>query len=159
MKVDVSVEYNKRASEVTFSSKATQFTQTRPARIGLSSAIGDDSGDEIVELVGENWEFLKTVDDMFQKHPSSKNRKLRLINPFEPATFEPVALFRMIDHFSSYILAVFYPKTWTWRRILPLLNKYEITLKIPDYNFFNPQKKVEFEKLLYANYKNTAFIN
>lgn len=159
MKVDVLIEYNEKSSEVTFSSKATQFTQTRPARIGLSHPKFEKYETELIEFVGEDWEALKNIPDLFKNDPNRKDWILRIVNPFESSTFEPYALFRTIDFFAIYILAGFYPKTWTWRRILPLLNKYEVILKIPDYNFFNPQKKSEFEKLLYANYKNTAFIN
>jgi hypothetical protein len=61
--------------------------------------------------------------------------------------------------FSIIVIAKFYPKTWTWRRILPFTNRYEITLKIADYNFFDPQKKLEFEELLRAKFKKAFFVS
>lgn len=159
MKIDVLIEYDEKLSEVTFSSKATQFTETRPARIGLSHARTDDLKIEMVEFIGEDWEFVQNVHELFHKEPSRKNWVLRVINPFEAATFEPEALFRLIYHFSMCISAKFYPKTWTWRCFILFLVKYEITLKIPDYNFFNPHQKAEFEKRLFAKYKHVSFIS
>lgn len=157
MKIDVLIEYDKKSSEVTFSSQATDFTQTRPARIGLSRHMFEESEYEIVEFVGEDWERIKEIPDLFQNDPSRKEWILRIVSPFESSTFEPYALFRMIDFLSIYVAARIYPKTWSLRKFFSLI-KYEITLKIPDYKFFNPQKKAEFEKLLHERYKK-VFVN
>jgi hypothetical protein len=159
MKIDVLIEYNEKLSEVTCSSKATQFTQTRPARIGLSRSVLADSDHEMVEFVGEDWEQLEIMHDLFRAEPTRKNHTLRIVNPFEPATFEPYALYRVIDFFSTYVLAEFYPKTWSLRKDIPFLNSYEMTLKIPAYKIFNPQKKEEFEKLLRKRYKRVSFVS
>lgn len=157
MKFDVLIEYDKKSSEVTFSSEATQFTQTRPARIGLSHPKFEKYETEFIEFVGEDWESIKNISDWFKTEPSRKDQILRIVNPFEPTTFEPFALFRTIDFFSTYIFADFYPKTWNWRKLFPIFNKCEIKLKIPDYKLFNSQKKAEFEKLIQTKYKRISF--
>jgi len=159
MKIDVLIEYDTKLSEVSFSSKATNFTQTRPARIGVSHPKFEKYEIEVVEFVGEDWESIKNIPELFRNDPNRKDWVLRIVNPFESSTFEPYALFRSVDFFSIYILAKFYPKTWTWRRIVPWLNQYEISLKIPDYRFFNSQKKLEFEKLLHKTYKDVSFLS
>lgn len=159
MKIDVSIEYDAKLSEVTFSSKAAQYTETRTARIGLSRPKNEDISSEQVEFVGEDWEIIKKIEDWFPNEPTRKDRILRVVNPFESATFEPVPAFRMIDFFLLVIRYKIYPRTALLRRIIPLFDKYEITLKIHGYNLFNPQKKAEFEKLLHKEYKHTTFIS
>jgi hypothetical protein len=66
MKIDVLIEYDKKLSEVTFSSQATQLCETRPARIGLSHPKYEKYEYEIVEFVGEDWEAIKKIPDLFQ---------------------------------------------------------------------------------------------
>lgn len=158
MKIDVLIEYNDELSEVTFSSQAAQFTQTRPARIGLSHFKGDKNKFELIEFVGEDWEFVRSIEDLFSKEPTRKDCILRVVNPFEPATFEPEPAFRMIDFFARYILAKIYPKTWELRVLLSFFRIPQITIKIPAYKLFNPEKKLEFEKLLRKRYKNVSFV-
>lgn len=159
MKIDVLIEYDAKLSEVTFSSKAAQYTETRTSRIGLSRPEQEDISSEQIEFVGEDWEIIKKIEDWFPNEPRRKNRILRVINPFESQTFEPLLAFRMVNHFLMVIRAKVYPKTWTWRGLIPFLDKYQITLKIPGYNLFNPQKKIEFEKLLHTKYKNVSFVS
>lgn len=163
MKIDVFIEYDKKLSEVTFSSQTTRFSETRAARLGLSHLINEDLSSELIEFVGADWKTLKNIPELFEKDPTRKNYILRVINPFESSTFEPEALFRMVDHFSMIILSQFYPKTWLSRRIIaritPWLDIYEMTLKIPDYKLFEPRKKAEFEKLPRTEYKNVTFVS
>lgn len=159
MKIDVLIEYNAKLSEVTFSSNAAKFSETRPARIGFSHKTDDKSDGELIEFVGEDWNFVKNIDEMFLNEPSRKNWVLRVVNPFESATFEPEALFRMIDHFLRVIRHKIYPRTALLRELIPLFSKTEIMLKIPNYNLFNVQKRVEFEKVLLAKYKHTTFVS
>jgi len=158
MRIDVLIEYDEKLSEVTFSSKTTQYGETRPARIGLSRFSNDDSGHEMIEFVGEDWEFLKNVHDLFNAEPSRKGWILRVVNPFESHTFEPTPMFQMVHHFSLFIFAKYYPKSWTWRKNIPFITTYDLTMKIPGYNFFNLQKKTEFEKLLRDKFKNISFV-
>lgn len=157
MKIDVLIEYDPKLSELTVSSKAAQFNETRTARIGLSRPKNEDISSEQCEFVGESWEVIKKIENYFPTDPTRKDKILRIVNPFESATFEPRLLFHMIKHFSMYILITLYPKTHFWRMFVPFLDRYEITLKIPGYNLFNAQKKAEFEKLLRAKYKHTTF--
>jgi hypothetical protein len=158
MKVDVLIEYNKKSSEVTFSSKATQFTQTRPARIGLSHPRFENRQPKIVEFVGEDWKTIKEIPNSFENDPNRKDWLLDIVNPFESATFEPYALFRIVDFLLTYIAAKFYPRTWSWRKSFSLI-KCEVILKIPDYASFNPQKKSEFEELLNEQYKEVSIVS
>ena len=113
----------------------------------------------MIEFVGENWEYLKNIHDVFQREPARKDRILRVVNPFESATFEPSPMFWMIDFFSTYILAKFYPKTYAWRMQFRFITKYELTMKIPGYKLFNPQKRLEFEKMLRIKFKPVTFIS
>lgn len=169
MKIDVLIEYDAKLSEVTFSSKAAQFSETRTARIGLSRAKHEDISSELIEFVGADWETIKKIEDWFSKEWTEKEHTgkertgkdyiLRIINPFESATFEPVPAFRMIDYFLLVTRYKIYPRTAFLRMLIPFFDKYEITLKIPGYNLFNTQKKIEFEKLLRANYKHTTFVS
>jgi hypothetical protein len=159
MKIDVLIEYDEKLSEVNFSSKATQIKEKRPATIGLSHPTHKSFEVEFVEFVGHDRKDVEIIRDEFNKEPTRKDHVLRVINPFEPATFEPYALFCMVDFFSIYVLHTFYPRTFSWRREIPLLNPFEITLKIPGYKFLDPQKKAEFEKLLRKKYKRVSFIS
>lgn len=158
MRIDVLIEYDKKLSEVTFSSKATNFSQIRPAIIGLSHPKFENQHHEMVEFVGESWKLIKEIPGLFENDPNRKDWLLRIVNPFESATFEPYALFRMVDFLATYLAAMHYPKTWSWRKPFSLIN-FQITLKIPDYRFFNPQKKVEFEELLHEQYKKVSIIS
>jgi len=159
MTIDVLIEYDGKLSEVTFSSKTVHYSETRPARIGLSRQLNGDSGYEMVEFVGEDWELVENVHDLFKAEPSRKGWVLRVINPLASATFEPFPAFQMISHFAHVLLSKYYPKTWTWRMSIPFITTYDLTLKVPGYNFFNPQKKAEFEKLLRGKFKNMLFIS
>lgn len=159
MKIDVLIEYDGKLSEVTFGSKAAQFSETRTARIGFSRPKHEDINSEQIEFVGESWEIIKKIEDCFPTEPTGKERILRIVNPFESATFEPKALFRMIDHFLRVIRHKIYPRTALLRELIPLFDKNEITLKIPGYNLFNAQNKAEFEKLLRVKYKHTTFVS
>ena len=159
MKIDILIEYDAKLSEVTFSSKAAQFSETRTARIGLSRPKNEDISSEQIEFVGEDWEIIKKIEDWFPNDPTRKDRILRVVNPFESATFEPVPAFRMIHHLIRVVRHEIYPRTFLLRQLIPFLDKNEITLKIPGYNLFNPQKKAEFEKLLRERYKHTTFIS
>ena len=169
MKIDILIEYHPKLSEVTFSSDAAQFTETRPARIGLSRGKNEDLELELIEFVGEDWEIIKKIEDWFSKdwtgkewtgkERTGKDYILRIINPFESSSFEPLPAFRMIQHFIRLIRHKIYLKTYMPRELIPFLDRNEITLKIPGYNLFNPQKKAEFEKLLRARYKYTTFVS
>jgi hypothetical protein len=159
MMIDVLIEYDKKLSEVTFSSNAAQFTERRTARIGLSRPKHKDISAEQIEFVGESWEIIKKIEDWFPNEPTRKDQILRIINPFESATFEPLPAFRMIQHLIWLVRQKIYPKTYILREHIPFLDKNEITLKIPGYNLFNSQKKAEFEKLLLARYKYTTFVS
>jgi hypothetical protein len=153
------IEYDAKLSEVTFSSNGAKFSETRPARIGFSHKTDGKFDGELIEFVGENWNFVENVDEMFRNEPIRKGWVLRVVNPFESATFEPGALFRMVDHFLRVIRHKIYPRTALLRELISIFDKNEITLKIPGYNLFNPQKKAAFEKLLRAKYKHTTFIS
>lgn len=159
MKIDVLIEYNPKLSEVTFSSNAAQFTATRAARLGISRLKHEDINSGQIEFVGESWEVIKKIEDWFPNDPTRKDRILRIMNPFESSEFDSELTFRMIQHFIRYIRLIIYPKTCMIRENIPFLDKNEITLKIPGYNLFDPQKKAEFEKLLLAKYKYTTFIS
>lgn len=159
MKIGVLIEYDKKLSEVTLSSETVKYSETRPARIGLSRQSNGDSDFEMVEFVGEDWEFVKNVDEHFAREPSRKGWALRVVNPFEAATFEPLPAFQMISHFSHILLAKYYPRTWTWRMNVPFITTYDLTLKVLGYSLFNPQKKAEFEKLLRKKFKRVSFIS
>jgi hypothetical protein len=158
MKIDILIEYHPELSEVTISSNAAQFTETRTARLGLSRPKYENLDAEQIEFVGESWEIIKKIEDWFPNEPTRKDRILRIINPFEPSEFEPERTFRMIQHFIRLIRLMIYPKTCMIREIIPFLDRNEITLKIPGYNLFDPQKKAEFEKILLARYKHTTFV-
>ena len=159
MKIDILIEYDAKLSKVTFSSNAAKFTETRTARIGLSRPKHEDISSEQIEFVGEDWEIIKKIEDHFPNEPTRKDRILRVVNPFESATFEAVSAFRMIRHFLLSIRYKIYPRTVLLRRLIPLFDKYEIMLKIPGYNLFNSQKKAEFEKLLHKEYKHTTIVS
>ena len=159
MRIDILIEYDAKLSEVTFSSKAAQFTEIRPARMGLSHAEHEDISLEKIEFVGESWEIVKKIEDCFPTEPTRRGYILRIINPFESATFEPLPAFRMTQHFIRLIRHKLYPKTYLLREIIPFIDRNEITLKIPGYNLFNPPKKAEFEKLMYAKYRHANFVS
>lgn len=159
MKVDILIEYNEKLSEINFSSIATNFNEERPSTIGLSHPMHKDFDYEMIEFIGENQEGIEIIKKEFLQEPTRKDHILRVINPFESSTFEPIAASQMIDFFSRYILAKFYPKTWEWRRIIPFFIRYELTLKIPGYKFFEPKKKLEFEKLLRSKFKQISFVS
>ena len=148
MKVDVLIEYDEKLSEITFSSIATNFKEKRPSTIGLSYLKNKNNDYELIEFIGENQEGIELIKKEFSQEPTRKDHILRVINPFELSTFEPIAASQMVEFFSRYVLAKFYPKTWEWRRIIPFFISYKLTLKVPGYNFFEPIKKAEFEKLL-----------
>ena len=159
MRIDVLVEYDSRFSRITFSSKATQYSETRASNIGLSRPENDNFQEEYIEFVGEEIEDVRIINEEFSKEPSRKNQILRVVNPFEPATFEAFAAFKMLEFFSIVLVHRFYPKTASLRFSVPWLITYDLTLKVPGYNFFNPQKKAEFEKLLRRKFKRVSFIS
>lgn len=159
MRIDVLVEYDKTLSEVTFSSKATQYRETRTSNIGLSRPVNGNFYEEYIEFVGEDIEDVRIINEEFLKESSRKNQVLRVVNPFESATFEAFAAFKMLEFFSIVILHRFYPKTASLRLSIPWLTTYDLTLKVSGYNLFNPQKKAEFEKLLQKKFKNVSFIS
>lgn len=159
MKIDVLIEYDAKNSKVAFSSSATRFWEKRPATIGLSHSPNTDYNHGFIEFVGEDQKGIEIIKKEHLQQPSRKGHILRIVNPFESNSFEPFALFCMIRHFSTYIFAQHYPKTWEWRQNFSWLDKYEITLKIPDYQFFEPMKKMEFEKMLKSEYKRVTFVS
>ena len=159
MKVDVLIEYNPKIPEITFSSTAAQIAETKTAWIGLSRPKHKDTGLEQIEFVGEDWETIKKIEASFPAEPTRKDYLLRVINPFESLIFEPLYAFRVVTFFILTIRYKLHPKTVLLRRLIPLLDKYEITLKIPGYNLYDPQKKAEFEKLLLKEYKHTTFVS
>jgi hypothetical protein len=158
MRFDVLIEYDKKLSEVTYRSKAAQFTKTRPSRIGLSRPFDGDPAHEMIEFVGEDWELVKNIHNLFRKEPTRKDQVLRVVNPFEPATFEPRVAYMMIVFFTISILQKFYPRTWKWRFEVPWFDSFDITLNIPGYDYFDPEKKAAFEKMLRKRYKRLSFI-
>ena len=159
MRIDVLIEYDHRFSRITFSSKATRYCETRASNIGLSRPEIGDFYQELVEFIGEAREDVEILRKEFSEEPTRKGCVMRIINPFEPATFEPLPAFQMISHFSHMILAHFYPRTWLWRMKIPFITTYDLTLKVPGYNFFNPLKKAEFENLLRRKFKKTTFVS
>lgn len=159
MKVDVLIEYNPKLPEISFSSTAARITETRTAWIGLSRPKHTDTGLEQIEFVGEDWETIKEIEAAFPAEPTRKDYVLRIINPFDSSTFEPLYAFRTAAFFILIIRYKLYPKTALLRKLIPLFDRYEITLKIPAYNLYNPQKKAEFEKLLRKEYKHTTFVS
>lgn len=159
MKIDILIEYNEKLSCVTISSKTAQFSLTRESNIGLSHPLDGNSGDEYIEFIGEDFKDAMLIREEFYKEPSRKGYVLRVIDPFEPTTFESYAAYKMTEYASIKALAMLYPRTWSWRFKIPWLTTYDLTLKVPGYNFFNPQKKAQFEKLLRKKFKNISFVS
>lgn len=125
-------------------SNAANFNETRPATIGLSRVANENS--ELVESIGEQ----RTTDELKSlaiKERGVDNRIYRVINPFSYDSFEPGAAYKIVQFFCFKFHRIIRPQTYLIRSLLGF-DRYEITLKLPYYNFVSADERKNFETLL-----------
>lgn len=125
-------------------SNVADFKEKRFATIGLSR--GANENGEMVESIGEQ----QTTDELKNLAVSERGfdrRIYRVINPFSADSFEPGAAYKIVQFFCFKIHRLIRPKTYLFRSLLGF-DKYEIILRLPNYNFVSAERRKEFQTLL-----------
>lgn len=142
MKIDVLILHN--GQNITVKSEAARYNETKPATIGFSKSENEDA--ELIEGIGEQW-TTSELKQLAVKQRGEDNRIYRVINPFSFESFEPGAAYRTVQYYCFKVHEIIRPKTYLFRSFLKL-DRFEITLKLPEYNFVSADKRKEFETQL-----------